>query len=236
MRLALVTAAILLVASTAQAANPPPGLQPGDTYQRIFVTSFDARVVSFNDFPPEVGEFGSVVGGDWNVNRAAANAGLLPGWNGTDLPWKAILSDSTTDARDHISVLGRVYNMNNELVATSAADLWDGTLLHAIRYDEFGVAVANETRVWSGTNGLGESIPGQNALNWHDPNNNTAVIGAPLSTTSDWIASYYLFSNTANRLYGISPVLTVPAPEPSSFILMGMGAVGLLLAAIRKRG
>jgi hypothetical protein len=203
----------------------PPDLQPGDTYQRIFVTSFDVEVVTSNSFPPSKGVFGSVEGGDWNVNRAAYEAGLNPGWNGLDLPWKAILSDLATNAKDHVNIQGPIYNLNNELIAIDATDFWDGTLLHAILYNELGVAVPEGTRIWTGTNGVG-NIAANSANGWTDPSG-VAMTGNPFASDFTWVFASSIQSNQLARLYGISPLLTV-APEPSGIALAAMALAGFM--------
>src|SRR5258708_5184838 len=77
-------------------------------------------------------------------------AGLLKKWNFSDLTWTAILSNSTSNAIDRVPILGPVYNTRGELVATDAADMWDGTIAHAIQYDEVGGGISSNFSVWTG--------------------------------------------------------------------------------------
>jgi protocatechuate 3,4-dioxygenase beta subunit len=96
--------------------------------------------------------------------------------------WRSVLSFSDLDAKQKIVIRGNVYNMNGELLATSSADFWDGTLSAYPKYSETGADMTSATSyVWTGSN-----------------NNGTK------STTSDWTGT------AANTRYGefTSPVYT----------------------------
>jgi hypothetical protein len=233
---------------------PPPGLHPGDVYERIFVTSFTTTITTIVSHPPAsvpLGEtFGGIDAADYWTTFAASHAGLISNWDHLNNVYHAVLSDSTVNAKDRLDISGPVYNMQNELVATSAADLWDGTLLNAIRYDEFGNAVpmtslidehdrgfqTEPTLVWTGSDEFGNVHPiGDTAGNWTNPNTG-GVAGDPFATDRHWMSSNIPFSNTPRHLYGISPPITV-VPEPSSVVLIvvGTAAFGLLSFTVRSR-
>jgi hypothetical protein len=211
----------------------PPGLHAGDVYERIFVTSSKYSVTSDTSVPPLTGVFGGLAAADYQVTLSAYQAGLIPDWNGHDILWHAILSTSTVDARDRVSVPGPVYNTQNELIATSFADLWDGAIAHPVRYDESGVEVLLGSRVWTGSNALGQNGGLQNANDWTNPSAQASTAD-PNRSDGGWLASGQRTANVVTRLYAFSDPITV-VPEPSSFIMLGLGAAGLLLAARRRR-
>lgn len=107
------------------AAPVPVGLQPGDQYHIIFATSFVTVISSDTTVPPALPAFGGLAAADYTVTFAAAQAGLVPGWNDLDITYKALLSTNGNDARDRITITGPVYNTNGFLIANSAADLWE---------------------------------------------------------------------------------------------------------------
>jgi len=100
---------------------------------------------------------------------ARAAAGGLTG------TFEPILSDGSNNAKDRITLYNEAYyNTYGEKVADNIADLWDGSLDAAIRYDENGTARTN--KVWTGSDrfgvklttcGCGFGSPGTcNCINW----------------------------------------------------------------------
>ena len=127
-----------LLVAPAQAVLIPAGLHPGDHYQLVFATSFLTAITTDTSVPPLSPFFGGIPAADYTVTLTAAQGGLLPTWNSIDIVWHAILSDSTVNARDHVPILAPLYNTHGQLVATNSADLWDGSILNPIQYDEQG--------------------------------------------------------------------------------------------------
>jgi hypothetical protein len=227
-------AVVLLLTASARAAPVvvPPGLQPGDTYHLIFATS--TQVGTGFGTAGSTGSFGSVAAADWITNELAFTSGLLPGWNSSDLIYKALLSSDDEAAIDHIGISAPVYNTAGELVATGSADMWDGSLQNPVGYNEFGNPITDNPEVWTGTLPGGQKTS-KTCINWTDPNTTTfGHIGVANASTASWVADNQIECSDANRLYGVSPVLTV-VPEPSSVVLACVG-FGLLVALrIRRR-
>jgi hypothetical protein len=237
----LTATALACLASNASATGilvdtlpPPPGLQPGDVYHRVFVTQFTVGISTSHGYPPLSGEVNGLMAADYNVSEAASQAGLVVNWDqlGGDLPYHAIMS-GPDNAKDRLSIVGPIYNMHNELIATSAADLWDGSIAHAIGYDESGSPVPAGTKVWTGTTPHGLIGIGT-ADNWTNPNA-FGEYGDPLSIQLDlWINSGGQQANNPALLYGLSAPLTV-VPEPSGVVLAVMGLAVLLATHFRRR-
>ena len=62
------------------------------------------------------------------------------------------------DARDNALVVGPVYNLGGALIATDFADMWDGSLLAPIRFNESGDAIPGVgAPVWTGSLESGHS-------------------------------------------------------------------------------
>ena len=198
---------LLCLALPAPATAQPSGVEPGESYHRIFVTSGTFGISSNGSFPPPFGDINGLTGADWHVTFAAFVGGLLSEWDGVATPYTAILSTSTVDANTRFPISGKIYNTQDEKIADDGADFWDGSLDAAIRYDENGVAVSS-SEVWSGSTFLG-SDSGSTAGDWTD----SSSIGTYGDASSDlpiWIDfSFQSGSNTA-RLYGISPAVTLP--------------------------
>lgn len=212
---------------SAQIWPVPPGLNPGDQYRLVFVTSTIYQAVS-----SDITHYNSLV-----ATRAAANSDLS-GF-GPSSSWKAIASTASKSALENTSTgsISQVkiyrfasstgtYKYNLEIVADSYSDLWDGTLDLPIRYNEFGKSDAGTT-VWSGTQGNGSG-----ALNQElgTTNHTQARIGsASASDDKDkWINNVDQLLANSNRLYAMSGELTYSVPEPGS---LGLGLVLALAGA-----
>ncbi len=220
--------AFSLGGTSPQAVAQPAGLAPGDTYQLMFVTSRQSVLVADTMVPPaSVLQWGGIAAADWvatwhaqSGNISAAEFGLSPNefvtgdadtsWDFESTPWQAMLSDSTTDAIDRLNIVGPVYNMNSQLVATSKADLFDGTLTAPIRFNELGNSISNNFQVWTGTNADG-SWSGASAGAWNNPSEAaSATVGDATKISPAWTTSTTIPASGLARLYALSPVFTVP--------------------------
>lgn len=200
----------------------PSGLNPGDTYQLVFVTSTTRDATS-----SDIAVYNTFVQSAAN----AANIGI--GGRLGDVHWSAIASTSRVDARDNAFVFGPVYNLNDQIVAVSFADLWDGSLLTAIGYNELNDQIS--ASVWTGT--FPDGFGGPNYLGQAI---NFMFDGRSSSSGSAWIGASFTFSAaTLKSLYALSEQLTVQSasvPEPATLMLFGSGLVGLLAWRARRRG
>ena len=220
----------MAVSAQATPVTAPTGLNPGDTYRLVFVTSTtrDAQssdIADYNAF----------------VTAAANTSPLLAALGST---WTAIASTKTiellgstvtVDARDNtntnptLNTGVNIFNLAGQSVALDNADLWDDTLLAPILYDENGSA--NATTVWTGSQSDGTlrflSYMGYPATN----------SGLSSSSAFFWTTNFQLPWTQSHSLYAISADLTMlaqPTPEPATLSLFALGLAGLGLAK-RKR-
>lgn len=111
--------------------------------------------------------------------------------------YKALLSDSQTDARDRVDILWPLRRVDDVFVALTAADLWDGFLRAPINVDESGQTVSGS--VWTGTdaNGIKDAgaiappLPGQDYPPYCDDWTKKALTvesGLTDETDSRWIS------------------------------------------------
>lgn len=221
---------VLSGAAHAALVTSPSDLNPGDQYRLIFVTTgktqassssisfYDAHVTS--NLSPTL----SALTSNW---LAVASTDPNPG-SGTEV-----------NARDHTSTVPGtdgagipIYNVNDQRLANSYQDLWDGSVATGVRYDAFGDNIP-QTRVWTGTSSSGTDM-NYDSLGW-----GSARYGVSTATFSQWIDNGGSASwSNLYAVYGISDVLTVQGtvPEPSSVIgLVGMGLAGLAGYGWRKR-
>ncbi len=189
---------IAIAASPAFAQLPPPGLEAGDMYRVLFVTSTTTN-----------GAIGGLVGADAFVNHAAqGSASWLRG-----LSFKAVLSNQTQAAADRFVDDGvAIYNTRGELVAFSLSDLFAGSgtnLHHQVWYDEFAAQVASPMLAWTGSDSTGAPTT-RLCQGWSTASTAyDATVGHPDLVDDDWLSWGTLNCTNPARLYGLSDPVSV---------------------------
>jgi hypothetical protein len=113
------------------------------------------------------------------------------------------------NAKNRLDIEAPIYNTQGELIATDAADLWDGAIDHAVKYNEFGVYdIQSYFDAWTGTYADG-TWTGYSAGDWNDLSM-IADVGSIIADNDLWIAFSGAPSSGKTQLYNLSPVLTVP--------------------------
>jgi len=190
----------------------PPGLNIGDQYRLVFVTSGTRDALS-----SDIAVYNSFVTAQANQNA------VLSALNTT---WTVIGSTATVDARDNTgtnfntSVGVPIYNLQGQLNATSNADLWDGTLVSPIRFNQVGVEDFATVFTGTSTDGVKFDFFGLRYLG-----SPSASVGGTSSGTiaSGWVSQFFLENDQQHSFYAMSSVLTVTAvPEPGSLILVAV--------------
>ena len=142
---------------------------------RVFVTSETYQA----------DKIGGLSGADTRCSNLADDQGWPDG-----LKYRAWLSDSTTDARDHIKVgRGRIVLVNGLVVAES----WDALLAGELQ-SPIEVTEKSETyhgSVWTGTRPDGTAAPGStHCADWtSDSLQTTGYFGESNKTTAEWTLS-----------------------------------------------
>ena len=210
----MIAAAVLYTIGTglvhAAAITVPAGLNPGDHYRLVFITTNAHEAISAN-----ISDYDSFVTAEANSNAALLALGTT---------WVAIGSTDTVNAFDHIggSFTIPIYNLAGSQVATGSTDLWDGTIGAPIEYDQNGDLTS--AQVWTGTSSNGQ----QSTFPLGAGSGLVSTYGASSQTNSAWVLSDQIGQRTPFELYGISGTLTVPGaavPEPNT-----LGLVGLVVA------
>jgi hypothetical protein len=156
-------------ADAADAANAAP------TFHHVFVTSTTTK-----------GNLGGIAGADQLCAEAATN-GLLSGL------YKAILSDPSGNARDHLVITLPVQTIAmggvTTLVARDAMELWSGKLRSPINRDEKGRLVT-QSSVWTGSGSDGR-LPGTaHCTFWSSPlSSQSGWAGNLAATNQEWVIS-----------------------------------------------
>ncbi len=106
------------------------------------------------------GDFGNIAMAD-SICMARASAGGLPG------VWKAVISDSATNAKDRVTITYPVVNIRGDVMAT--ANFW-GESFQAHVYTEFNALPGDSSQfyVWNGT-GSGGLKSVNNCTDWSSP-------------------------------------------------------------------
>ncbi|MEZ6119851.1 MAG: PKD domain-containing protein [Pirellulaceae bacterium] len=197
----------------ADSASAVPGLAPLDTYHRVFATNIQTRLTTSRRVPPSLPSFGGIEAASWVVTYFAFRAGVLKDWNGSDVVYRAALSDGTANAIDHTNVQGPLYNMQDELLAVGAADFFDGQLLNPIGFDEFGSPIpAGRDAMWSG-NSTGGTNYSATCGNWDLTGESITFAGSANST--NWLIGPTLqCDNDSARLLAVSPPLLAAYDDP----------------------
>ena len=214
--LASVTASASLVGELGildtSGTNPLTG-QPwkaGDTYRLVFVSSETTPATStdifyYNSFVQSVADGASLGSVNWYIVGSTAavdardNTGTNP-WAPTDVSVPIYLTDGTTKIAD-----------NNY-------DLWNGNIDAPINIDENGIAVADNTDVWTGTYADGTSMISHSpdrVLGGSSEEPPKTTTGNVSKTTGLWIRIYNWPPTQYKPVYAISEPLTVQENYPS---------------------
>lgn len=214
----------------------PPGLNYGDQYRLMFVTSTTRDANSSN-----IGDYDSFV-------TSVANAGGSVVQE-LGVQWKAIGStadywDITTYSINHIATTPNVpiYGLDGIQIATGAGngsqELFSGSLMSGIHISEQATDLTG-SRVFTGTTvaGLANHYPPSYGY-WYTLGffQDYTMTGLSGSTDSTWVEAGAVWRNgTAAQysLYAISPVLTNDAPEAGTISMVMIG--GVLLGLARRR-
>ncbi|MFN6305456.1 MAG: PEP-CTERM sorting domain-containing protein [Microcystis sp.] len=227
--------------SAAQAALVvvPTGLNPGDQYRLVFVTSGTRNATSSN-----INDYNTFVTNQV-TGSALATQLTTAGFNLGTITWKAIGSTPTVAARDNtgtnsLSTGVPIYLIDGNRVANNNADFWDGSLKHPINLQPNDVTTGVDF-VWTGSSSNGT---GYDSFQLGGLYSEYVIAGRADSVVfSGWIAETTDVYSTAKSLYAMSSVLTVlgnqpPAPVtvPESSSLLGFITLGGLMlgGAVRK--
>jgi len=159
--------------------------------------AFGQEVLVFATSQRTTGSFGGLAGADTLCTNWANAAGLSGGWT-------AWLSTSTDDARARI-IDAEYQLLDGTVIATSLADLTDGTLNAPINLDEDGND-ASGSDVWTGTLQDGTFGGDDTCNDWTDATGNFgAVAGDTDPTGPEWTEQPIgILCNNALRLFCFS--------------------------------
>jgi hypothetical protein len=197
------------------------GLNPGDQYRLVFITSAttnatSADITTYNTFVQGVANssttFPDLGNATWNIVAstlavdARDNTGTNPG-SGTGVP--VFLMDGTT------------------LFAADNGDIWNGANV-AVQFDENG-DVLSEDRAFTGSNNNGTALgtTGDTALGVDSTPPDVSGVGTGRSDNTGWMRNFKAGWTAQNSVFAMSEPLTV-IPEPSSVVLLSFGGVALL--------
>ena len=215
--------------STAHAGTvlaTPAGLNPGDQFRFLFLTSGTQAATS-----TDIGGYNTF------VNSQASGAT----YQGSVVSWNVVGSTATVNARDNVGGFGTnvpVYLTNGTILAgdltTSSSNkgLWSGTLFTAPTIGIDGNSVTSSfAYTGSQPNGTGvtsRQLGAASFVQYGDPTVNIGTFGRYFSINAmpNSIATYY---------YGVSSELTVPNGVPEidpagmgSVLALVSGTLGLL--------
>lgn len=216
----------------AAAITVPAGLNPGDNYRLVFVTSTTRNATSSN-----IADYNAFVTSAANLDLGLAALGTT---------WAALATTSTVGVLTNLlnevglasnDTIIRLYNTGGVLVATGVTvpmtGLYGGTFTsHSgfLNTTEAG-GILPVVNVWTGTLGDGTTLATREL-----GSPQAAFVGATLLTfNNNWTTTSSQLVSSLFPLYGISGLLTVPSavPEPSTLAMLGCASLALGLVKIR---
>jgi len=223
-RIYLVT--VIVESAPNASVTVPPGLNPGDPYRLVFVTSAETY-----GWAGANGGAGFTTPAQYNI-FAANLANAVPKLNALNTTWKAVVAtyNPGTDARTNTLTRTTdpsvpIYNLGGLRVADNNTDLWDGSIQNPINVTELGAGPApqrgNEYTVWTGIYGAS----GANGSDWSliSPSGGYINCGNATATDGTWASTLGTSDANARKsdlqpVYVMSGVLTVPVvPEITIF-------------------
>ncbi len=211
----------------ASVTTVPPGLQAGDTYRLVFVTSTTMDATS-----TDIGVYNSF------VQSVADSVSDLAALGAT---WTAIASTGAVNAVDNInwqSATDHIYGLDGTLVSGPGSLLFydsnDAFFAEPIPTYEDGSAVTPSQVVWTGTSRVGTNT--QNGCCTEPLGASTPFTGQTgTANVTGAFANNFDTNASSHVFYAISSELTAPAPEPGTVGFAALGVLALTLAARRKR-
>ena len=213
-----------IAAGTASAGQiaTPTGLNPGDQFRIVFLSSTTTSATS-----SDLSTYDNIVSSDATGYT----------YGGTSPIWKAIVSNLTINARDHIGLqstsLIPLFTVDGTKVSTG--NLWNGSLMNPINRHIDGTAFPYASAVWTGTdpNTGAANLPGQ----YYMGDTPSVAYGDSTTTNYMWAMASVLSPSNGLSLYGISEVLAIPAsvPEPSTVMLAGLGGLAALVYSFKRK-
>jgi hypothetical protein len=205
----------LFSAESSGALMTPSGLNPGDQFRFVFVTSttLDASSTSIGDY-------------DTFVQGLADAANLT--YDGSSLTWSALGSTQTVDANSRLNDAIPIYLLDGTNVVAAGDNIWtSGDLKAPINLTETGVTI--DEQVWTGTAADGYAV----SIGTSPPK---GFLGAAVDVTygqsglvaSGWVDSNFRPRSDQYRFYAYSGILeafedTPVIPEPASMTLCLIG-------------
>ena len=212
-------AAIAAGTASARSISTPTGLNPGDQFRIVFVTSTETSATS-----SDLSAYDNIVSSDATGYT----------YGGTSPIWKAIVSNVITDARDHIGLLSTslipLFTVDGTKVSTG--NLWSGSLLNPIYRTIDGFLKSSD--VWTGTNSVTGTSVEAPTRDYYVGAASDVLVGFSTVPDGRW-ASFT--SRDLVALYGISNVLAVPAsvPEPTTVMLASLGGLAALAYSFKRK-
>lgn len=160
----------------------------GDTTDNWSVTTRAGQLRIFRTAGTYNGNLGGLTGAD---SICQTEAGSL-GYAGT---WKALLSDSTTDAKNRVTLVYPIVRASATSTVVESTNLWASAL-------DTQVTTAGAT--WTGSKGDGTIYTARHCNNWTDSTGTyTGEAGVASFTNLNWQENQNLACNTNNYLYCI---------------------------------
>jgi hypothetical protein len=197
-------------------------------FQTIFVSSSNYFIDDEDNYPPLGGLFGSSSAADYHTTFIANEAGLIDEWNGTDIVFFALLTETLTDLPQRAGLANSYYlNVLGDLVAADRDQLLSGQHTSPI-LTQTGIELAGTNiPVWTGSTPEG-TWSGFTAEDW-STTQSTATVGNLNGEGSAWISNGTRSSQFGARLYGIGVPDNLPprgTPTLTSSIADQSAAVG----------
>ncbi len=221
-----------VLALDAPTALVPSGLNPGDEFYVMFVSSAFASDGTTSN--KKRGDLAATAYDNWvNADATAQNIGPVSG-----LTWSALMNHEVLDSGTGLTTtteqtlslfdantVAPIYNTAGEQIAVNRTDLFDGTIINAIRFEADGLkAVTVADTVWTGSDfaGVASSPLGSSATT-----EATEGLAGEAYLDGRWIDDASITVKTGvNRIYAVSPLLVVPAAAPAASGGGGGGAMG----------
>lgn len=168
-------------------------------------TTITSHVI-FASSTQSTGNLGGLSGADSTCANLAASGSATATLPGT---WRAVLSSDVESAASRITFESGVSltNTNGDTILALASNLFSGGVLsNAITFNQNGGSAAGGW-VWTGTSGVGASIPSFTCNSWTSSSGlEFAKKGLVSATTSEWLsdAGNFTCDSTLVRLYCIN--------------------------------